>query len=190
MKQVIDVNNIDFTRLAVIGSPGSGKTTFCNKLGVLLNRQVVHLDRELWQANWQLRPKDERIAIHQNIIDGDSWLIDGMWGSLLVPRFLRATTVIFLDYRTLIALHRAEKRRKTYNGTQRDDIAEGCVEKERDWEFIKYIIRFKYDTRHLIYKLHKANPQVNFVVLTAPKQADKLLNQIKNNLCNGSVTKE
>jgi adenylate kinase family enzyme len=36
-------------RVLVIGSGGSGKSTFSNKLGKLLNIEVLHLDRFYWQ---------------------------------------------------------------------------------------------------------------------------------------------
>lgn len=40
-----------YERILVIGSPGSGKTTFSLRLGEALAIPVVHLDRLNWYGN-------------------------------------------------------------------------------------------------------------------------------------------
>ena len=55
-KMQVDISELDFSRVSVIGCPGSGKTTFTNELGAILGREVVHLDKLLWGANWQMLP--------------------------------------------------------------------------------------------------------------------------------------
>ncbi len=167
---------MDFTRTAVIGCAGSGKTTFSVNLGKILQRQVVHLDRELWSDGWVMR--DNREEIHDSIIAGESWIVDGMWGSLLAPRFARATLVIFLDFPTWKCLLRAEKRRKQYKGIQRFDMAEGCIEGKKDKEFLHWIRRYRKVTRPKVYALHQKNPSVQFVVLKNTRQAQRFLQGI------------
>lgn len=174
--KVTQIRKADLTRTAVIGCPGSGKTTFAKNLGKVLHREVIHLDNRLWSENWQMNPNREQI--HSDIISADNWLIDGMWGSLLEQRFARATTVVFLDYPTWLCLYRAERRRKLYKGVQRDDMAQGCVEKERDEEFVKCIRTFRRRVRPLIFDLHKSYPDVNFVVVSNPLQANRILKKL------------
>ncbi len=48
-------DDFDFTRVAVIGCPGSGKTTFSNNLGHMLGRKVTHLDKLLWKPGGKCR---------------------------------------------------------------------------------------------------------------------------------------
>jgi adenylate kinase family enzyme len=43
-------------RTLVLGSSGSGKSTFARQLGQLLQVQVIHLDSHHWQPNWVATP--------------------------------------------------------------------------------------------------------------------------------------
>ena len=165
-------------RIAVIGCPGSGKTTFCNTLGANLQREVVHLDKVLWNSNWQMIPYAERKVIHDQLIAGDQWIIDGMWRSHLVDRLQRATLVIFLDYKRSVCMRRATLRHLKNLHKQRPDIAQGCIEKH-DRDFSNYIRTFRKTVRPFILsQLQQANAKV--VVLTNPRQAQKYLNQLSN----------
>lgn len=178
-----DISQLDFTRVAIVGCPGSGKTTFSNSLQTLLNRDVVHLDKLLWKPNWEMRDYDSRVKIHNELIEGERWIIDGMWRSHLVDRLKRATLVFFLDYKRSLCLFRALKRRIKYSGKQREDIAEGCFEK-LDSEFLKYIWKFKKDTRPLILQLTSENDNIQTVVLKNPKQTKRFLSQLSEYLRN------
>ena len=51
------MENMD--RIAVIGIPGSGKSTFANKLGNNLGRPIIHLDKEYWTNDWQKKYSKE-----------------------------------------------------------------------------------------------------------------------------------
>jgi len=46
-------------KIAVIGSGGSGKSTFSRKLGNILNLPVYHLDTVYWNPGWIETPKDK-----------------------------------------------------------------------------------------------------------------------------------
>ena len=120
---------------------------------------------------------EKRVEIHNNIICQDSWLIDGMWKSHLPDRFKRATLVIFLDFRRSLCLYRAVKRRVRYSGKQREDIADGCLEK-LDGYFLKYIWTFRKKVRPVILSLMEENPQINVIRLTSPKEAQRFLQQL------------
>lgn len=175
----IDISALDFSRIAVIGCPGSGKTTFALQLGELLRREVVHLDKVLWGANWQMLPYDERQVIHNNLISADNWLIDGMWKSHLPERLDAATLVIFLDYKRRVSFNRAIKRRIKYGGKQRDDIADGCLEKLDNY-FLHYIWTFRRKVRPFILNELAARPSLNVVTLSTPKQTETFLQRLKD----------
>lgn len=169
--------DLDFSRVAVIGCPGSGKTTFTLELGKILQREVVHLDKVLWGANWQMLPYNERQVIHNNLISADSWLIDGMWKSHLEQRLDRATLVIFLDYKRCVSMRRAISRRIKYRGKQRDDIADGCLEKLDNY-FLHYIWTFRREVRPIVLQGFSARPNLNVVTLSNPKQTKLFLQQL------------
>lgn len=177
----IDISALDFSRVAVIGCPGSGKTTFALRLGELLSRKVVHLDKVLWGANWQMLPYDERQVIHNNLISADTWLIDGMWKSHLPQRLDAATLVIFLDYKRRVSMGRAIKRRIKYRGKQRDDIADGCLEKLDNY-FLQYIWTFRRKVRPYILNEIAARPNLNVVTLASPKVTEAFLQTLSQEL--------
>jgi len=173
----MDFTNTDFSRVAVIGCPGSGKTTLACKLGQILGKSVVHLDKVLWNKNWQMLPFDEREKIHEDIIGAENWLIDGMWRSHLESRFARATFVVFLDYKRRVSLRRAVRRFLKYRKKQRADIAEGCLEK-LDGYFLKYIWTFRKKVRPQILQLIVDYPEVEVATLCTPKQTEKFVQQL------------
>ncbi len=176
-KTTYNFSDIDFSRIAVIGCLGSGKTTFTLKLGSIISRHVVHLDKVLWGANWQMLPYDERQIIHNNLVSTDNWIIDGMWKSHLNERLDRATTVIFLDYKRSISIRRAIHRRIKYRGKQRDDIADGCLEKLDNY-FLNYIWTFRRKVRPLILSELASRPQLNVITLSSPKQTEMFLQNL------------
>jgi adenylate kinase family enzyme len=45
------MNNIG-RRIMVIGSPGSGKSTFSRKLSEITRIPLIHLDKEFWNDGW------------------------------------------------------------------------------------------------------------------------------------------
>lgn len=176
--QTLDFSALDFSRVAVIGCPGSGKTTFAKSIGEILNRTVIHLDKVLWGANWQMLPYGERKIIHDKIVCSDVWLIDGMWKSHLNERLDRATLVIFLDYKRCVSMCRAINRRIKYRGKQRDDIADGCLEKLDNY-FLHYIWTFRRVVRPIILKEFANRPNLSVVTLATPKQTDSFLYNLK-----------
>ncbi|MCM1290050.1 MAG: hypothetical protein NC132_06415 [Corallococcus sp.] len=174
----MDFTQTDFSRVAVIGCPGSGKTTLALQLGQILGKPVIHLDKVLWNKNWQMLPFEERQTIHDNLIAQDGWLIDGMWRSHLDARFQRATLVIFLDYQRRLCMFRAVSRFFKYRKKQRFDIADGCLEK-LDAYFVKYIWTFKKNVRPQILQLAEDNAQVRVITLHSPKQTKKFVQQLQ-----------
>ncbi len=48
-------------KIMVIGSSGSGKSTFSRKLGEILSLPVYHLDLYYWKPGWIETPRDGMI---------------------------------------------------------------------------------------------------------------------------------
>jgi adenylate kinase family enzyme len=59
------------TKFAIIGLPGSGKSTFASKLGKLLDIPVHHLDRHMFEPNGKKRDKEEFIEIQKAMLNED-----------------------------------------------------------------------------------------------------------------------
>ena len=173
-----DFSTMDFSRVAVVGSAGSGKTTFSKAVANLFNRQVTHLDKILWGPNWTELTNEQHVQILEPIVNQPSWIIDGMWSKTLNMRYKNATLVIFLDYKPALCAWRAFWRSVKHGGKQRDDLADGCLERI-DPNFYKYILNFRKGCRLKVVQAQQDHPNVPIVIFTHPKQAQAFLKQLQ-----------
>ncbi len=141
-------------RVAVIGCGGAGKTSLANELGRQLCLPVLHVDGFYWQQ----RPDGARIEstpeqwrrIHEGMIGGERWVIDGMKLGVLQARLEAADTVVFLDLPPWRCLWGVLKRRLRYRGQMRADIG---VYDRINAEFIRWIWSFRSTARPRILEL-------------------------------------
>lgn len=133
-------------RVAVIGPPGAGKTTFALRLAETTGLPLVHLDRHFWRPGWVETPRDEWRSCHAELLAQDEWIIDGVYMNTLEKRVAAADTVIFFDVSRARCMWRIVKRIVSTRGTVRPDMAEGCPEKW-DLEFLAYVWTFRSKRR-------------------------------------------
>jgi adenylate kinase family enzyme len=134
------VNNIG-KRIIVIGSPGSGKTTFSRKLAEITGIPLIHLDKEFWNYGWVETPRDEWVKKQENLILEDEWIADGNYGATMDMRIKKADTVICFQLSRIVCILSYFKRVITNINKVRPDMPEGCPEKF-DFQFMKYIWNF------------------------------------------------
>lgn len=134
--------NTLFRRIAVIGSSGSGKSTLSRTLGELSGLPIVHLDKEYWQPGWVEPGRDGWNARLADLTARPEWIIDGQYGSSLLPRLQRADLAIFLDLPTRVCLWRIARRTIGTYGRVRPDMGEGCPERI-NLEFIHFVATFR-----------------------------------------------
>jgi len=135
------------SRIMVMGSSGSGKSTMAQRLGELTGLPVTHLDTLSWRPGWVEAPKDEFERELRAVIAQPEWVIDGNYQKwALNERLERADTVIFLDFNRYTCLYRAFKRRVMFHGKSRPDMTEGCKERIT-WWLVKWIWGYPRRTR-------------------------------------------
>ncbi|HWI63163.1 MAG TPA: AAA family ATPase [Symbiobacteriaceae bacterium] len=165
-------------RIAVIGSPGAGKSTLSRRLGEALGLSVVHLDRLFWRPGWVETPRPEWHALQEDLVRQERWIIDGNYGGSLGIRLNRATAVVFLDYPPLLCLWGALKRRVQHRRGGRPDMAEGCPE-AIDLPFLRFIWTFRREGRPRIEaKLAELPAGVSVYRLRSRAEADAFLASI------------
>jgi len=96
-------------RIAVIGLPGSGKSTFAKRLGKILGVPVHHLDKHMFDGLTK-RDKQEFLSIKEALVNEESWIIEGCSFSTLEMRFSRADTVIYFHLPRWLCLWRVLRR--------------------------------------------------------------------------------
>src|SRR5690242_15505778 len=99
-------------RICILGPSNSGKSTLANAIARKRGLQAVHLDQLFHMPNtdWQQRPRDEFIALHDAAIAGERWVMEGNYSICMPQRFRRATGLILLDVSTPASLLRYFRR--------------------------------------------------------------------------------
>jgi adenylate kinase family enzyme len=146
-------------RIAVIGCGGAGKTTLANELGLRLGLPVLHVDGLYWQerpgiGRVESTPEEWR-QIHDEMIAGEQWVIDGMKVGVLEARLAAADTAVFLDLLVWACLLRVLRRRLHYRGRLRPDIG---VYDRINVEFLRWILSFRRAARPRVVELLRASP--------------------------------
>lgn len=142
-------------KIAIIGAPGTGKSTLAEKLHTTTQLPVFHLDQYFWHPNWQHPDEDAYKKIHDTIHDKKQWIIDGMNLKYLESRIQKADLIIFLDYPRHIYMSRIIKRMIQNYGKTGPHSAPGCNEKF-NLKFLKFfwwVIQFKKNYMPIIQEL-------------------------------------
>ncbi len=103
------------------------------------------------------------------LISKDHWIIDGNYTRTAPMRFARADTVFFFDLPVWLCLYRILKRTALGYGHTRADMADGCTERF-NWDFTKYVARFKKETRpRIIDALEEHAKHCQVIIFKTPK---------------------
>jgi len=102
------------SKIHIIGSVGSGKTTLAKELSAKLNIPYYELDNVVWlrQNSGDIRrTEQQKVAYLNNIILTNAWIIEGVHNEDWVTQsFSNADLIIFLDTKYFIRIYRIIKR--------------------------------------------------------------------------------
>lgn len=161
-------------KVIVIGCPGSGKTTFAEKLNKITGLPLYYLDAVWHKPDKTHIPReefDQRIA---EIFTTPEWIIDGNYGRTIEMRLKECDTVFLFDLPTEVCLQGATER----IGKERYDLP--WLETEPDPEFMRFIEEFPQTTLPKIYELiekYKSEKQV--VIFKSREDADEYISLLK-----------
>lgn len=85
-------------RVMVIGTTGSGKTTFATRLAGMLKVPHIELDAIHWQPGWKPLPENEFRRRVSQATSAPAWVCDGGYHAVRDLTWGRADTVIWLDF--------------------------------------------------------------------------------------------
>jgi adenylate kinase family enzyme len=153
-------------RVLVVGSPGSGKSTFSKKLHKKTKLPIIHLDYYHLQSE------------HNYQSDTDAWIMDGNYAASYPARFTAADTIVFFDIPRRVCLWRILKRYFYYQNRTRDEMPEDWQEK-LDPEFLKYVWRFNKQSKPKILVAIQNHKNKDVLVFKNSQQAEEYLKTIK-----------
>ena len=161
-------------KVIVIGCPGSGKTTFAEKLHKCTELPLYYLDA-IWhkpdKTHISREEFDKRII---KIFNQDKWIIDGNYKRTIEMRLKECDTVFLFDLPTEVCLQGVTER----IGKGRYDLP--WLETELDPEFKTFIEEFPKDTLPHIYDLlekHKDNKHI--IIFKSREEADDYINKMR-----------
>ena len=160
-------------KVIVIGCPGSGKTTFAEKLNKCTGLPLYYLDA-VWhkpdRTHITREEFDKRIS---EIFTTDEWIIDGNYKRTIEIRLKECDTFFLFDLTTDVFLKGASER----VGKGRHEMP--WIETEFDPEFRRFIEDFPKDTLPYIYKLlEKYNKDKEIIIFHSRKEADKFIERL------------
>jgi len=98
-------------RISVIGTSGSGKTTFANKLAGILGVPHIELDTLHFEPGWVEAPKEVFRSRVREAIGADRWIVDGNYSSKARDLvWERADTIVWLDFSLAVTIGRVLRR--------------------------------------------------------------------------------
>lgn len=140
-------------KILVTGNAGSGKTTYSKTLAKNLNLDLYGLDSIVWKPGWQKASAEEKKHKIQNLIERESWIIDGVSGQA----FLAADTIYFLDIPLYRCLFNIIKRFLDNGLKTRDSLPKNCPEYLGVFKAIKIAFLYQKQTRPYILGMIESN---------------------------------
>ena len=160
-------------RVAIVGSGGSGKTTFSRTLSRITGIPLFHLDEYYWRPGWVETPREEWRTLQSALVAHERWIIEGNYSNTFDLRFERADTVIILAPPRRVCIYRVLKR--VVMNWHRAVQAEGCPE-HFDVSFLHWLWRFPRDARPLLDAALARHPNgIDVVELTSAEAARRYL---------------
>lgn len=160
-------------KVIIIGCPGSGKTTFAEKLNRITGLPLYYLDA-IWhkpdKTHIQREDFDKRIS---EIFSTSEWIIDGNYNRTIEERLRQCDTVFLFDLPTEVCIRGATDRL----GKDRYDLP--WIERELSPSFRRSIEEFPHNSLPRIYELiEKYSIDKQVVIFRSREDADNYLRSI------------
>jgi adenylate kinase family enzyme len=97
-------------RYVVIGTSGSGKSTFARRLAAILGTDHVELDALHWDAGWTPRTQTDFEARVAAQTAGEQWVADGNYSAVRHLVWGRATDIVWLNFGRAVVFSRVLRR--------------------------------------------------------------------------------
>jgi energy-coupling factor transporter ATP-binding protein EcfA2 len=178
--------SLQLARVNVIGSTGSGKSTFARRLAKLVSSPYVELDALYWLPGWRPAPDDVFFARIAAAVSGERWLLDGNYTRSQAVKWARVQTVIWLDYGFGLTLWRLLSR-TLRRGFQRRELWPNTGNREQLWRLFRsdsILLWFlkSYHPHRARFSSFVRDPSlahIRFLRLRSPRAAERFLSDVR-----------
>jgi len=118
-----------FERINVVGTSGSGKSTFARELAELLNLPCYEMDQLFWKSDWQESSDDELFRKVHDVTSRPRWVLDGNYNRTNPVKWEQVQLVIWLVPSFLRTVLRVTKR-TIYRSLTQEEIWPGTGNRE------------------------------------------------------------
>ena len=156
-------------RINVTGNPGAGKSTLARRLAQGLGAPLIEMDRIVWDPGWRKVPKEEQMRRLTPLIDGESWVVDGVSRKARE----RADIIILLDYPRHVCAWRCVRRAAMHGFGTREGMPTDCPE----WKIAPTLFRIIFDFPNSARKIILADLKerdMRDLIITKKSQIDDL----------------
>ncbi|MEM7101172.1 MAG: adenylate kinase [Pseudomonadota bacterium] len=174
-------------RINVIGTSGSGKSTFATALAEALQFPYLEMDALFWLPNWTTKTDEAFKETLARELDAPTWVLHGNYSRTQPIKWTRADTVIWLDMPRWTTHYRVTKRSIT-RAVSGAELWSGNRESLRKSFFSKDSVILWSITSYRRVKAAYANIETNppaqyqpltFIHLRSPGEARAFLAQVK-----------
>jgi len=85
-------------KINIIGTSGSGKSTFAKRLAKRLELPYIEIDAIFWGKNWYWPPDEEFFTQLEKTLDRETWVLDGNYTRTTAIKWEAVDTVIWIDF--------------------------------------------------------------------------------------------
>lgn len=173
-------------RINVIGTSGSGKSTFSFLLSQKLSYPYLEMDSIYWRPNWQEPTDEEFFQSLSDKLSGEYWGLDGNYNRTCDIKWANVDTIIWIDYSFHRTVFQAIKRAVVRIVTKQELWGKsGNVESFKKSFLSKDSIILwtlkTYKNNRLRYTALSNNPKyrhIKFVRLSSPKHAREFISRL------------
>lgn len=161
-------------KIIIIGCPGSGKTTFAEKLQKCTGLPLYYLDAIWHKPDKTHIPREEFDRRIGEIFETPRWIIDGNYKRTIEMRMKQSDTVFLFDLPVEVCLQGVTDR----VGKERYDLP--WLETQVDPEFRQFIEDFPKDTLPYIYELiEKYKDGKRVIIFKSREEADGFIEKLR-----------
>jgi adenylate kinase family enzyme len=150
-------------RVVILGRGASGKSALAVELAEITGLPVIELDKIFWRPGLVATPRDQWMAIQQELVERERWIMEGDLGpyDVVDVRLRAADTVILLDFSLVRCAWRAIRR-----SPERAD-------------FWRWLIGYRRRSRPLLLKAVAAHAaKADFHVFRSPRALKRFVERL------------